>query len=389
MPAVLIQQNLSPDVLEDNTSYKVPDDVYDQYLAPILKEVHRFGISNPANVEFDVSKHLLFTDDYYEKTKRYTLEELGHTSFHQQPISEIGVSEPFPLFTPEAIAIMRYEMFQKECFAYAGRMNNNSTTGDKDMYVRGYMDYAPFTRQAWNHPKVMEIMSKMAGVELLHQFDYEISHTNISVKQTSTKIINSVDENDSENPEEIPGIVSWHYDSPQFVCVLMLSDTTNMIGGETALMKGDGTIAKVAGPKQGWCNVLQGRILRHIATKPKGDFTERITAVCSFRPADPLLDECAITTVRPCVLSASRYNEFYKQYMNYRLDVLAKRIQILKDKINTDIDAGIKFNQLETIEFMKTKISDYSDHTWQEFEVVEDGLVERPASYNAVKARWM
>jgi hypothetical protein len=385
MPVAVLPRKLTDDVLHDNHNWDIPEDFYETSIAPLLKDVHRFGICDPSSVTFDPARHLLFTDDYYEKTKRLTLKELGVVKAHQEPISPIGVSEPFPLFTQEAIAIMRYELFQKECFLNCGRINDHSTTGDMDFYVRGYAKkYTPFSFQAWQHPKVLEIISTMAGVELVHQFDYEIGHINVSMKQATTKIVTE----EASSAEEIPGIVSWHFDSPQFVCVLMMSDTTNMIGGETALMMGDGKVAKVEGPKQGWCNILQGRILKHIATKPRGDYTERITSVCSFRPKNTMLDDSPITTVKPSELSASRFNDFYQEYMNYRLDVLQDRINALKSQINGSIEKGERFNQLDTIEFIQKKIVEYAEHTWQEFEVVDDGLVERPKSYNVIQCRW-
>lgn len=387
MAIAVLPTSLTPDVLHDNHSYDVPTDIYEDHVAPLLKELNKFGIDDPSSIQFDPSKHLLFTDDYYEKTKRLTLEELGVTETHQPPISKIGVSEAFPLFTDETIAIMRWEMFQKECFSKCGRIANHSNTGDVDMYLRGFAkEYAPFTFQAWTLPKVMEILSTMAGVELEHMFDYEIGHSNVSIRQPASKILDTSAK--YENPDDIPAIVSWHYDSPQFVCVLMMSETDKMIGGETSLLTGDGTVAKVENPKKGWVNVLQGRILRHVAPKPKGDYTERITQVCSFRPRDPLLDNCVLTTIKPATLSGSRYNEFYKQWMNYRLDTLTQRINILKNKINTEIDKGELFNQIETINFIQDKIVEYAEHTWQEFEVVDDGIVQKPASFKVTQSRW-
>lgn len=385
---VLAARRLSQDVINDNHNWDIPESVYDKTVGPLLRELEQnYGITDPSGVTFDAARHLLFTDDYYETTKRLTLKELGVTSSHQEPISPIGVSEPFPLFTQEAIAIMRWELFQKECFLQCGRINDHSSTGDMDFYVRGYAKkYTPFTYQAWNAPKVLEIISKMAGVQLIHQFDYEIGHINVSIKQESTRILDIKQED--ETADEMAGIVSWHFDSPQFVCVLMMSDTSEMIGGETALIDGNGKIVKVCGPKQGWCNVLQGRILRHIATKPKGEYTERITSVCSFRPKNTLLDDAPITTVKPSELSGTRYNEFYQEYMNYRLDVLSERIAHLKTTMNQSIARGEKFDQLETINFIQSKIVEYAEHTWQEFEVVDDGLVDKPNSYNVIQSRW-
>ncbi|CCH41205.1 hypothetical protein BN7_742 [Wickerhamomyces ciferrii] len=388
MAVAVLPQSLSQDVLNDNHKYDVPKDVYEEQLLPILQALLKFGITDPSTVKFDPAKHILFTDDYYTKTKRHTLEELGLKNLHQTPISPIGVSEPFPLFTQEAITIMRYELIQKDLIEHCGRVSSQSTTGDVDLTIRGYTKkFAHFTHEAWTHPKTMEIINKMAGVELLHMFDYEIASANVSIRSEATKLIDQTPI-DYDDPDKIPGIVSWHFDSPQFVCVLMMSDTTKMVGGETSLIKGDGKVAKVANPKQGWANVLQGRVVKHIAPKPSGEYDERITQVCSYRPADPMLDKCVMTTIKPAALSGTRYNEFYKDWMNYRLEVLSKRVDILKEQINTKIDKGERFDQIETINFIQKNIVEYAEHTWQEFEVVDDGIVEKPASYQVTKARW-
>lgn len=109
--------------------------------------------------------------------------------------------------------------------------------------------YAPFIYDAWHSPQVLEIMSKIAGIELVPAMDFEIAHVNISIYSEEEKeaalrdFRNGKQEDDDENP-----IVRWHTDSYPFVCVLMLSDCTNMIGGETALRTGSGEVMKVRGP---------------------------------------------------------------------------------------------------------------------------------------------
>jgi hypothetical protein len=112
---------------------------------------------------------------------------------------------------------------------------------------------------AWRHPDVLSVVSKLAGVDLVPQMDFEIAHINISVQNDSEadvakafeeKAHREADEGVSGCPWEDDShpIVDWHTDSYPFVCVTMLSDCTGMIGGETALRKGDGDIMKVRGP---------------------------------------------------------------------------------------------------------------------------------------------
>ena len=106
---------------------------------------------------------------------------------------------------------------------------------------------APFVYDAWKNPKTLEIVSNIAGIDLVPAMDWEIGHINISVKseeQKNTEIEKAERGEDDDRP-----IVDWHTDSYPFVCVLMLSDCREMIGGETALRKGDRSIVKVRGPQ--------------------------------------------------------------------------------------------------------------------------------------------
>lgn len=104
--------------------------------------------------------------------------------------------------------------------------------------------HGKFIFEAWKHPETLEIVSRIAGVELVPVMDYEIGHINISVP--GSKI--HVDNKDHNDEDDENSVVGWHRDSYPFVCVLMLSDTTSMIGGETALRTGTGEIKKVRGP---------------------------------------------------------------------------------------------------------------------------------------------
>ena len=91
--------------------------------------------------------------------------------------------------------------------------------------------------------------------------DFEIAHINLSTKteqqkeeelqaSLAEKKLIEADEGIAGCPwEDDKPVVDWHTDSYPFVCVTMLSDCTNMIGGETALRTGDGDIMKVRGPQ--------------------------------------------------------------------------------------------------------------------------------------------
>lgn len=78
--------------------------------------------------------------------------------------------------------------------------------------------------------------------------DYEIGHINLSVPGEKK----DYDDTASSSEDDEQAIVGWHRDSYPFVCVLMMSDTTGMVGGETALRTGTGEIKKVRGPTKVW-----------------------------------------------------------------------------------------------------------------------------------------
>jgi hypothetical protein len=107
---------------------------------------------------------------------------------------------------------------------------------------------------AWKSLDTLAIISRIAEIDLVPVIDWEIGHVNISLqsedekfKALAEKARRDTEENDAREDED--PVVDWHTDSYPFVCVTMLSDCTDMIGGETALRKGNGEIIKVRGPQ--------------------------------------------------------------------------------------------------------------------------------------------
>lgn len=112
----------------------------------------------------------------------------------------------------------------------------------------------------WKHPATLAIISEVAGIDLVTAMDFEIGTVNISVKSEERKqeeLAAIAERTSFEEDEGIAGcpweddkpIVDWHRDSYPFVCVTMLSDCSQMVGGETALKTGNGDILKLRGPQ--------------------------------------------------------------------------------------------------------------------------------------------
>lgn len=198
-------------------------------------------------VKFDPAKHLAF------QPPSGTLKMADIGLADNVGVSPIAASEPFQLFSPEAIELMRAEIFNPEVQKKCGFHSNLAKS-----QLRGYAPkYASFAYEAWNHPATLEIISKIAGVDLVPVVDYEIGHINLSVKskeqtKEEEQIIKAVKERRAslDSLDDNKPIVGWHRDSYPFVCVLMLSDCTNMVGGETALLSDDGSkVVRVRGPQ--------------------------------------------------------------------------------------------------------------------------------------------
>jgi hypothetical protein len=122
----------------------------------------------------------------------------------------------------------------------------------------------------------------------------------------------------------------------------MLSDPSNMVGGETGIRKGDGSIAKIRGPQVGWAVMMQGGCVEHIALKAVGT-GERVTMVTSFRPRDPTLKDVSnLGNVK----KSSSWDQLFKQWSVYRLGVVEKRARLLREKIEQGNLSGVEISKM-------------------------------------------
>ncbi|ORX96060.1 hypothetical protein BCR34DRAFT_498011 [Clohesyomyces aquaticus] len=321
-------------------------------------------------VKFEPKKHLAYTPP----SKIVMMKDIGYSE--DAGVSPVAVSQPFQLFSPEGIQQMRAEIFKPEVAENCSYSSNIAAC-----QLRGYASkYAPFTHDAWHHPETLAIISKIAGVELVPAIDYELGHINFSVKsdqQTKEEVVTinkqkrffDEDEGIAGCPwEDDKPIVGWHTDSYPFVCVLMLSDCTNMVGGETALRTANGEVMKVRGPQEGCAVILQGRYITHQALRALGA-KERITSVTSFRPRSPFLkDDSVLTTVRPI----SDLSELYYDFAEYRCEIMEERLRKERKDIIARRRAQKKFDTLGHKKFLEESLA-FMGHTNNE--IVEDEKV--------------
>lgn len=369
----------SIDVIKGNLHKSVPTGHYDTYVEPKLHKLRKD--IDYENAVFDPERHIIFKDDMFDSVKIHTLQDLGLDP--PDKLSEFGIAEPFPFFSDEAIEIMRFEIFQKKTFETYARVANISTNA-LDVNIGGYARHAaPFIHAAINHPETLRIMSKLAGVELKVLFDYETGHINFGIKgeeqverekkmkpELQMKVTEFLD---GKHDENVDAVVNWHFDSNPYTMVLMASDTEGMVGGETVVTLGDGTLAIAKNPTKGNVALIQAGVIRHMAMLPYCA-PERITIVTALSPSDPLLpDPNVITTIKPSVLHRSRHNEFYPEWVDYRMKTLEARCRNTRERCMEKSRQGEDFNQLEMVKQFKELI-DYVKGTFREFEVIDEGL---------------
>ncbi|KAL2430493.1 hypothetical protein ABEF95_009051 [Exophiala dermatitidis] len=302
--------------------------VSDHYDYPVQEQgPPRLSLKGEAaqpRIHFDPKKHLRF--QLPEKT--YTLEDLKYNV--KQSVGKVAATDPFPLFTPEAVVEMRRELLAertiKNCMTY---------TRPGSVQVRGACpQYAPFVYEAWTHPETIKAVSAVVGLPVKINMAQEIGHTNIQLgpdgleglkKLTPEPLVPSnpapadVEEEDIKEDKDTD-VIEWHNDMYPWSLVVSLSLPQGK-GGETACLCGDGSIIKAPKPDVGYGVLLHGSVVLHKAVRAVGA-EERITMVCSWWPADPLLhDNSKIANTR----DVSFKPEMYYQWATYRLENIAAR----------------------------------------------------------------
>ncbi|RDW88548.1 hypothetical protein BP6252_00580 [Coleophoma cylindrospora] len=294
---------------------------------------------------FDPKIHLA-----YEAPKtRLTLSDLKIQG--SATSTPIAATSPFPILSHEGILAYRRALFRRDVLHKCAFPAFPGT-----LILRNAAEHSTFIEDFWTHPETLRLVSDAAGVPLSIVMRTEIGHTNIqtsgrslnemidslSVEPDTTKIQLS-DEEKAYDPLRSNSIIPWHYDSYPYVCVLMLSDTDGMVGGETYIKTGEGVPAKVEGPAIGHGVLLQGGEVQHLAARALG-VKERISTITSYCAEVPgLYDSSFITNIRPY----TDIKVLYKQWTSYRLEKMRYEIDRLQSEISQS-PGGLDISAVET-----------------------------------------
>jgi hypothetical protein len=314
--------------------------------------------------EMDPARHL----NYKPPTEVITLRDLLLSEANS--CSSIAITAPFPLFSLEGVTEIRKDIFRAVVVRKHAQVIRPGVNK-----MRGYAQDTPFVNEVWRYPDVVNACPQAAGVELQLQFDYEIGHVNVQldglIGQTEVdailppaiapkSIVGVEMEKLKEETKQTP-VRDWHVDSYPWVCVCMLFEPEGMVGGETGLECGDGSMIKTKGSGVGWTVMMQGGCTNHIALEAYG-CAERITMVTSFRPRPPLANDMSTLNITN---KSSRLEELFPQWVSYRKEVLAARAHAIRDEIMRDDSISVSDMKIKVNEWVE-KQKRYLETTYQE-----------------------
>lgn len=232
----------------------------------------------------------------------------------------------------------------------------------------------------WHHPAVTACIEKAFGMPLkVLGRTGEIGHCNVQLGVGGAEAVYQLGEQPTPAREATPPEASeydtvmtdaWHRDSTQLVVVVMLSDTSSMVGGETAIKIGDKVI-KARGTRMGGAVLLQGGHTTHAALRAT-NIEERISMVTSYTFADPDLDDSATTlrSVRPNeALGACIQDHFLIQKLERlkgRIDAQIKRTQ--SRKVTPENPFRPLLDRREIEGWVKEQMAFLTHTSWELFE---------------------
>ena len=277
----------------------------------------------PSKVKFDPSIHL----NYSPPAKSYTFADLG---VPKNGTSDFAICEPFQLATDAAILELRRELLQEKTVTKRMHWWQRSPAT-----LRGFSpEDSPFTHAFWTSPEVIKIIERLTGIEMEITVPYEIGHTNVQVGAGGRDGIKDL----KVKPEPVPAaegqyddvpVDNWHKDSFPYSIVMMMSNVSQMEGGETVVRLPDDSLLKVRGDTVGSAILIQGRHLSHAALRAT-NCGERITQTCPYRAKHPALKDD--TEIQNSV-QQSYLNELCGQYAKERFKVVGKKCDYMIEKL--------------------------------------------------------
>lgn len=382
-PLVLESNGLVHSYKEFAPTHSIPEKTRKNEIQTLLDRITSKSTFNP-ELTFDPSKHIVFKPDYYDTTKTFTLKDLKISKTHVPKVTDFGAAFPFPLISEEAVDMILYEAFQPDVIEDYARLPNLATGATRlDFHIGGHADtHGHFTKALIDSPEIADIVSNFFGTKMEHIYNSETAHINASLAtmdqeeqkcfpQTEEEILQKLSQQDAGDGDEIPSTLGLHYDSTTVALVIMLDLPEDAIGGQTTIITGEEKIVRVPEPKKGYATLIQGRVLKHLASKPVTNHN-RISFVNGFAVSGPdILDNTALTSTKPSVLPRARYDLFYKDWVEYKFSHLEKHLEYIRKQVVEEYEKGLGFNQEKFVKNCKT-IESYVTKCYDEMECVNN-----------------
>jgi len=245
-----------------------------------------------------------------------------------------------------------------------------------------HIQEASFIKQAWYHPATQAAIDDAFGTALKPLRRHcDVGYVNVQLSEGGPAAIYDYtevpavpkpamankdnDESLKSKWDDVP-IDAWHRDQVPAVCVVMLSDTSTMAGGETAIRKADGTILKARGANLGGAVLMQGGNLPHAAMRAS-NCTERVSMVTSYSFADPDLDDSRCTLKTADTVNEDMASIRYA-HMDYKLRKLRDRLDTALQRLDLQRASGATPDRNEIEPWVREQISFLKQTSWELFE---------------------
>jgi hypothetical protein len=382
-PTPLKSNGLLENYKEHVPEYKIPQKTIENEIAMFLSKIENTPGFDP-KLKFDPKKHIIFNQESYKTTKIFTLDELKITKTHVQPLTNFGAAFPFKLLSQEAVNMLLWEAFQPEVIQKYARLPNLATNATRlDFHIGNHFKLSPFTTALAKCDELEEIVSTFFGHKVKHIWDMDLVQLNVSLAtndfeeqlkifpQTQEEIDIELKRQDASDGQGIPSSLGVHYDSISIPLVIMLDLPKEAQGGQTTIITGDNKATRVPEPPTGSGTLIQGRVLRHLASKPVTNHN-RISFVISYATGvEGELDNCVLTSVKPSVLPKNEYNQFYRDWVDYKFTKLENHLNKIKNQVIDEYESGNGFKQEEFVEKC-INIENYINGIYKEMECVNN-----------------
>ena len=196
--------------------------------------------------------------------------------------SKLAFTSPFRIFSNEGIKVL-HDIIERE--------KHHANKNHRNLQLRGLYYKSAFIRDLVTNQEMLEFLSRLAGEPILPHF----------------LLMNAAAVNIGKVNEEtvIEGVVDpWHYDSVRFVGISLISDITDMKGGELQIVKRrkqealdlihntsnnmtENDVLTVSYERAGYCIFVQGSEMVHRVRKVESAKEPRLSLIMSFQPANP------------------------------------------------------------------------------------------------------